>query len=101
MGWDHIEGNWEQAKGKIREKWGKLTNDDLDAIHGQHDLLECRIHQRYGFATDHARKEVEDWFRWQGWGTPSFITTILTASCARPHWPAPRSDGARGEAQRI
>jgi uncharacterized protein YjbJ (UPF0337 family) len=65
MDWDRIEGNWKQVKGKVKEKWGKLTDDDLDVINGRRDRLEDRIHKRYGFANDHVRKEVDDWVRWQ------------------------------------
>ena len=65
MDWDEIEENWKQAKGKIKEKWGKLTDGDLDAIEGRRSRLEDRIHKRYGFATDHVRKEIDDWLRWQ------------------------------------
>ena len=66
MDWDSIEGMWKQAKRKVKEKWGKLTDDDLDVIGGRRDRLECKIQQRYGFAIDHVRKEVDDWVRWQG-----------------------------------
>ena len=65
MDWDEIEENWKQAKGKIKEKWGKLTDGDLDAIEGRRSRLEDRIHKRYGFASDHVRKEIDDWLRWQ------------------------------------
>ena len=65
MDWDEIEENWKQAKGKIKAKWGKLTDGDLDAIEGRRSRLEDRIHKRYGFATDHVRKEIDDWLRWQ------------------------------------
>jgi uncharacterized protein YjbJ (UPF0337 family) len=65
MDWHPIEGNWKQVKRKIKEKWGKLTDDDLDAIDGRRNRLEDRIHWRYGFAADHVRKEIDDWLRWQ------------------------------------
>src|SRR4029079_16953544 len=78
MSWDRFEGNWNQTKEKIRGKWTKLTSDDLDAIHGRRDLLESTIEQRYGFAPDYVRKEVDDWFRWQNCGSPYFTTSILT-----------------------
>lgn len=61
MDWNHVEGMWKQAKGKVKEKWGKLTDDDLNVINGRRDRLEGKIQQRYGFATDHVRKEVDDW----------------------------------------
>jgi uncharacterized protein YjbJ (UPF0337 family) len=65
MDWNHVEGMWQLAKDKVQEKWGKLTEDDLDLIDGRRDRLEGKIQQRYGFATDHVRKEVDDWVRWQ------------------------------------
>jgi uncharacterized protein YjbJ (UPF0337 family) len=65
MDWKHVERMWKQAKGKVQEKWGKLTDDDLDLIDGRRDRLECKIQQRYGFATDHVSKEIDDWVRWQ------------------------------------
>ena len=65
MDWDEIEENWKQAKGKIKEKWGKLTDGDLVAIEGRRSRLEDRIDKRYGFASDHVRKEIDDWLRWQ------------------------------------
>jgi uncharacterized protein YjbJ (UPF0337 family) len=66
MDWDQIERNWKQAQQKIRQKWVRLTDTDLNAIKAQRDRLEDRIHMRYGFDADHIRKEVDDWLRWQG-----------------------------------
>ena len=65
MDWDRIEGNWKQFKQKAQEKWDKLTEDDLTVINGRRDRLEDKIQQRYGFALEHVRKEVDDWMRWQ------------------------------------
>jgi uncharacterized protein YjbJ (UPF0337 family) len=62
MDWNRVEGNWKEVKGKVKEKWGKLTDDDLTAINGQRDQLEGRLQQRYGFAKDQARKDVDTWF---------------------------------------
>jgi uncharacterized protein YjbJ (UPF0337 family) len=62
MDWNQVEGNWKEVKGKVKEKWGKLTDDDLTAINGQRDQLEGRLQQRYGFAKDQARKDVDTWF---------------------------------------
>jgi uncharacterized protein YjbJ (UPF0337 family) len=63
MDWNRIEGNWKQMKGTVKEKWGKLTDDDLTLINGRRDQLEGKIQERYGFAKDQARKEIEDWYR--------------------------------------
>ena len=54
-------------KGQVKEKWGKLTDDDLDVINGRRDQLEGKIQQRYGFAKDQAKKDIDDWFAAQGW----------------------------------
>jgi len=50
------------GSGKVKEKWGKLTDDDLTAIAGQRDQLEGRLQERYGYAKDQARKDVDTWF---------------------------------------
>jgi uncharacterized protein YjbJ (UPF0337 family) len=63
MDWNRIEGNWKQMKGTVKEKWGKLTDDDLTLINGRRDQLEGKIQERYGLAKDQARKEIEDWYR--------------------------------------
>ena len=62
-----MEGSWKQAKGKVKEQWGKLTDDDLDAIAGKQEQLEGRLQQRYGYAKDQAAKEVNDWYDRQKW----------------------------------
>lgn len=63
MDWNRIEGNWKQFKGKIKEKWGDLTDDDLDKIAGRRDQIEGLIQQRYGLTKDEARKQVDQWFK--------------------------------------
>jgi uncharacterized protein YjbJ (UPF0337 family) len=65
MDWNRIEGNWKQAKGKVKEKWGQLTDDDLTAVNGKRDQLEGKIQQRYGLAKDMVRKDVDDWLKSQ------------------------------------
>ena len=50
-------------KGKVKERWGRLTDDDLTAISGQRDQLEGKIQERYGYAKSQARREIEDWYR--------------------------------------
>ncbi len=61
MNWDTIEGNWKQLRGKVREQWGKFTDDDLDRIAGKRDQLVGRIQERYGKAKDEAENEVRRW----------------------------------------
>ncbi|WP_077967199.1 CsbD family protein [Ensifer adhaerens] len=67
MDWDRVEGNWKQFKGKIKEQWGKLTDDDLDQIAGKRDQLEGKIQERYGLEKDRARQDIDDWFGRQTW----------------------------------
>jgi uncharacterized protein YjbJ (UPF0337 family) len=59
MNQDRIQGRWKQLKGKVREQWGKLTDDDLDVIAGRRDQLLGRIQQRHGQAKDEAGRERE------------------------------------------
>jgi uncharacterized protein YjbJ (UPF0337 family) len=61
MDWNRIEGNWKQFKGKIKEQWGQLTDDDIDKINGQREQFEGKIQERYGMTKDAARKELDDW----------------------------------------
>jgi uncharacterized protein YjbJ (UPF0337 family) len=63
MNWDRIEGNWMQFKGKVQQKWGGLTNDDLDVIEGKRKELAGRLQQRYGMAKDAAEREIDDWLK--------------------------------------
>jgi uncharacterized protein YjbJ (UPF0337 family) len=63
MDWNRLEGNWKQLRGKAKERWGKLTDDDLTAISGRRDQLEGKIQERYGYAKSQARREIEDWYR--------------------------------------
>jgi uncharacterized protein YjbJ (UPF0337 family) len=61
MNWDRVEGNWKQFKGQVKEKWGNLTDDDLDRVAGQREQLEGVIQERYGIGKDQARKAIDAW----------------------------------------
>ncbi len=63
MNRNQIEGNWMQIKGKVKEQWGKLTDDDLDRIDGRRDQLVGRLQESYGIAQDEAERRVSDWER--------------------------------------
>ena len=63
MNWDQIAGNWKQFSGKIREQWGKLTDDDFSKIGGQRDQLLGVIQNRYGIAKEEAEKQLSDFER--------------------------------------
>ena len=65
MDWNRIEGNWKQFKGKVKEQWGNLTDDDLDQIGGKRDQLEGKIQERYGLERDRVRRDVDSWYNQQ------------------------------------
>lgn len=58
MNWDQIEGNWKKFSGKVRESWGKITDDELERIAGKRDQLVGTIQNRYGIAKEEAEKQV-------------------------------------------
>jgi uncharacterized protein YjbJ (UPF0337 family) len=60
MNWDRIEGNWKELKGQAREKWGRLTNDELDIIAGRREQLEGTLQRVYGKSRDEVQREVDD-----------------------------------------
>ena len=61
MNKDTIEGNWKQLKGKVKEQWGKLTDDDLLEIEGRRDQLVGKIQTRYGITKEEAEAQVGTW----------------------------------------
>ncbi len=63
MDWDRIAGNWKQFSGRVKEKWGDLTDDDLAKVNGNREQLEGVLQERYGLAKDRAREEVDRWSR--------------------------------------
>ncbi len=60
MNWDRIEGNWKQLKGKVREQWGRLTDDEFESIAGKRDKLAGSLQECYGIAHDEAEKQIDD-----------------------------------------
>lgn len=60
MNQDQVKGRWKEIKGKVKEQWGKLTDDDLLEIEGNQDQLVGRVQHRYGVAKDEAEKQVRE-----------------------------------------
>lgn len=58
---DTLEGNWNMLKGKVKEKWGQLTDNDLTEIQGKKDQLIGKLQKKYGYAKDRAEKEYAAW----------------------------------------
>jgi uncharacterized protein YjbJ (UPF0337 family) len=63
MNSDQFQGKWKQMKGSVKERWGKLTDDDIDIINGRNDQLVGKIQERYGIAKEEAQRQVEEWMR--------------------------------------
>jgi uncharacterized protein YjbJ (UPF0337 family) len=68
MNKDTFEGKWHEYKGKIKEKWGKLTDDDLTQIEGKKEALIGSLQTRYGYAKDKAEQELTDFEKTCGCG---------------------------------
>ena len=70
MNEDRIKGNWTQFKGKVKEQWGKLTDDDMDVIAGKRDQMLGKLQERQGLAKEAAEDQLKNWeranpdFRW-------------------------------------
>ena len=61
MNWDQVAGQWKQMKGGVKEKFGKLTDDDLTQINGKRDQLVGKIQERYGIAKEEAQRRADEW----------------------------------------
>jgi uncharacterized protein YjbJ (UPF0337 family) len=61
MNWDRVEGNWLQLKGKVKEQWGKLTDDQIDEVAGKRDQLVGLVQEKYGIERDKAERDVDSW----------------------------------------
>jgi uncharacterized protein YjbJ (UPF0337 family) len=59
MTWEQIGGNWKQFKGRIRERWAKLTDADLDMVNGQRERLVSHIQEKYGIANEVAEQQLQ------------------------------------------
>ena len=60
MNWDQVKGNWNQFKGEVKAKWGKLTDDDLTVIDGNKDKLVGHLQEKYGYSKEEAERQVQD-----------------------------------------
>jgi uncharacterized protein YjbJ (UPF0337 family) len=63
MNWDQVKRNWDQVKGQAKEKWRKLTDDDLDVIGGKREQLIGKLQERYGRSKDETGREVDKWIQ--------------------------------------
>ena len=63
MNFDQLEGKWKQLQGKVREQFGKLTDDDIHTINGRRDILIGKLQERYGYAKEEAQRRADDWMK--------------------------------------
>ncbi|MCE7026485.1 CsbD family protein [Jiella avicenniae] len=63
MNWDQIQGQWKQYKGSAKQQWGKLTDDDMDKIDGNKDILAGRLQEQYGIEKEEAERQIDDWIK--------------------------------------
>ncbi|HMJ52948.1 MAG TPA: CsbD family protein [Polyangiaceae bacterium] len=61
MNWDTIEGQWKQFKGRAKQAWSKLTDDDLANLNGKREQLAGKIQERYGIQKQEAEKQIDEW----------------------------------------
>jgi uncharacterized protein YjbJ (UPF0337 family) len=75
MNWDRVQGNWKQFKGYVQERWGKLTDDQLDLIEGKREKLAGRIQELYGISQEEADRQVTEFeSRYDDWSPDSTTT---------------------------
>ena len=60
---DILVGKWEQMKGRVKQRWGQLTDDQLNQISGYYDELTGLIRERYGYTHEKARKDVDEFIQ--------------------------------------
>lgn len=61
MNSDQFEGKWKQLKGSVKQRWGKLTDDDVTALSGKKDELIGKLQERYGITREQAQREADEW----------------------------------------
>jgi len=61
MNWDIVKGNWKQFRGRVKEQWGNLNDDDLDRISGKRDQLIGRLQEKYGISKNEANSRIAEW----------------------------------------
>lgn len=60
MNWDQIAGKWTEMKGALRERWGDITDNELEQLRGKRDKLAGLIQQKYGVAKEEAEKQISE-----------------------------------------
>jgi uncharacterized protein YjbJ (UPF0337 family) len=61
VNWGHIKGKWHQVKGSVRPKWGDLTDDDIEQIDCNREVMLGKMQEKYGVAREEAERQVAEW----------------------------------------
>lgn len=64
---DRVAGAWHQVKGKVKEQWGKLTDDDLKQLEGHAEQLAGKLQEHYGLAREEAERQVKEFRKRMNW----------------------------------
>jgi uncharacterized protein YjbJ (UPF0337 family) len=74
-----FQGQWQQLKGNLRSKWGKLTDDDMEQIAGNKDKLVGALQERYGYMWDEAQRMVDRYLdEYSEAGLTSRISNVMS-----------------------
>lgn len=60
MNWDQVKGRWNEMRGQARQKWGDLTDDELDKIEGKREELVGTLQRKYGIGKEEAEKQADE-----------------------------------------
>jgi len=63
MNSDELSGKWKQLKGSVKQRWAKLTDNDLEYIAGTQDRLIGRLQEKYGIQKEEAEQQAEEWLK--------------------------------------
>lgn len=63
MNWDVIEGKWKQFTGSVKEKWGDLTDDEVDQINGSKEKLSGKLQEKYGWTKEEADNQIDEFVK--------------------------------------
>jgi uncharacterized protein YjbJ (UPF0337 family) len=83
MNWDQVAGQWKQMKGNVKEKFGKLTDDDLTQINGKREQFIGKIQERYGIAKEEAQRRADEWLTMQKHSEPEHVGQGASAGGGR------------------
>jgi len=64
---DRMAGNWKQIKGKVKEQWGKLTDDEIDQLEGKSEQLAGKLQEKYGLQREEAERQARDFRSRNNW----------------------------------